>query len=162
MRKSYHTACIHMILASVCPHMCYKVSILWESLVTLVAFIWFLPSVCPHMSYKIIIFLRKLFHIGCIDMDFPQCESYYGLQECYFLRKSYRTSCTGMFSPQCVPSYRLQDCYFWFEKALLITYMLRCTIAMVNWCINMHRTCSILYFSWICSHVYTDYYLECE
>ena len=45
-----------------CLQMFFYITILWERLITLVAFIWFLPSVVPHMSDKISLKKKALSH----------------------------------------------------------------------------------------------------
>ena len=37
-------------LPSVCPHMSYKITFYWESLVTMAALVWSLSSVCSQMA----------------------------------------------------------------------------------------------------------------
>ena len=61
-------------LPCVCPHVDFKVDILYERLSSLAALIWFLSCECPHLDFKIGI-LRELCHTGCIDMVCIPCVS---------------------------------------------------------------------------------------
>ena len=46
MKKPYHSGCIYMVSGQ-----CFKLTFIWESLVTMTALVWFLLSVC-HQLYR--------------------------------------------------------------------------------------------------------------
>ena len=58
---------------------------IWKIRVTLM---WFLPSVCPHMFYKTTIIWEKFYHLKYTDLAFLQCVSSYEMFSYIFFEKS--------------------------------------------------------------------------
>ena len=104
-------AALISFLSSVSLLIYYKMTSMWECLITIATLKWFAPPCKFSYGFNCDIARRKPYHIGCIEMVSAQCELSGVLQDHPYDWKPCHISCISKVCLQCVSSY---GCFYWY------------------------------------------------